>query len=161
MWLGLLRLSDEPWRPITARGLREEDLRRVGSGEGNSSRETSLSDDVSGSGNDENPEVTMDSQGEPREVGTMSGDGGSVVGEDEDEAATDDRPENRGEHTQIASKNRTRSTGGSGRGRSDSPHARTAGEGPIPREHGRHTRKRRTSKSETVSYTHLTLPTKA
>ena len=69
----------------------------------------------------------MDSQGEPAVPATMSGDGGSVVGEDEDEAATDDRPENRGEHTQIASKNRTRSTGGSGRGRSDSPHARTAG----------------------------------
>jgi hypothetical protein len=91
VWLGLLRLSDEPWRPRSARGgLREEDLQRV-TGEGNSSRETSLSDDVSGSGaSDGNPEVTMDSQGEPAGgTATMSGDGGSVVGEDEDEAATE------------------------------------------------------------------------
>ena len=114
----------------TSRGGREPRGAARGGPEGRDGRgklvpETSLSDDVSGSGNDENPEVTMDSQGEPA-VGTMSGDGGSVVGEDEDEAATDD-PENRGEH-QIASKNRAGRyiPGGSGEGAPRPTRARPA-----------------------------------
>jgi hypothetical protein len=53
VWHGVLRLSDGPWQK--PRGLRGEDLLP----EGNSSRETSLSDDGSGA-SDGNPEVTMD-----------------------------------------------------------------------------------------------------
>ena len=54
VWLGLLRVSDEPWRPRVRRdALRQEEIPI----EGNSSREGSLSDDGSGA-SDGNPEVT-------------------------------------------------------------------------------------------------------
>lgn len=63
VWLGILRLSEGPWRPSKQkqlRGLREEDLPPDG---GNSSRDTSFSDDGSGASDgasDGHPEVTMD-----------------------------------------------------------------------------------------------------
>ena len=146
VWLGLLRLSDEPWRPRSARGgLREEDLQRV-TGEGNSSRETSLSDDVSGSGaSDGNPEVTMDSQGEPAGgTATMSGDGGSVVGEDEDEAATEMEANNPPGIDRSGQGNNRRGSPSFVAANDTRGHSPHPSSGPH---RGRH-RKRRSSKSE-------------
>ena len=116
VWLGHLRLSDEPWRPRAARRAgslptrRDERLRgRRAHVEGNSSRDTSLSDDGSGA-SDGVAEVTFDENTSEHVVGTHDvvhgaasservghrahrgvedaetaggeGDGGSVVGGD-------------------------------------------------------------------------------
>ena len=123
VWLGHLRLSDEPWRPRAARRAgslptrRDERLAgRRAHVEGNSSRDTSLSDDGSGA-SDGVAEVTFDENTSEHVVGTHDvvhgrvhgrvhirasrkssedaeaaggeGDGGSVVGDPETSAEAD------------------------------------------------------------------------
>ena len=107
VWLGLLRVSDEPWRPRVRRdALRQEELPV----EGNSSREGSLSDDGSGA-TDGNPEVTTfdentsnasgggfsptdtaAAQPAASDSGAAGGDGGSVVGDEPEGSVEVDVP---------------------------------------------------------------------
>ena len=80
VWLGHLRLSDEPWRPRAARRAgslpthgRDERLPgRQAHVEGNSSRDTSLSDDGSGA-SDGAGEVTFDENTSEHVDGTHDG----------------------------------------------------------------------------------------